>query len=235
MSANAVSVINPPAMMSVVVSLSLSTIEPFTASNPTVPVDVIDPTTMLPTVVCNVTPSSVLPPETTFVAVISPAAATSIKPSNVSTACSSIALVSSMRIAPGPLTDTSIDEIVVSSAASVPLPIVEPIPVIASITTVPLSAMMSASVSPPSITPPLDVAIVTASADELVVFRLPSVMSPSAYMSMAPLPASMAAPSVMTIWPPLSPAPVSAVTVTVPLCASTSPAASNRTSCSAVI
>ena len=64
-----------------------------------------------------------------------------------------------------------------------------PTPVTALITTVPLFATMSTSVSPPSTTAPAAVSIVTAVAELLVVSTLPSVMFSFAFRSIVPLPA----------------------------------------------
>jgi len=104
----------------------------------------------------------------------------------------------------------------VSMSAPVPSP---PIPPAAAITTVPLGATMSTSVSPASVTSPAVVEMLTAVAELLVVCRLPTRIDHSAVTAIVPLPASITAPSAIQTLPP-------ALIVTVPLVELMSPAAS---------
>ena len=120
-----------------------------------------------------------------------------------------MASVSSMATSPAAEVEMSAMATVVSMAPALPTPVA------ASMTTVPLFAVMSVSMSPPSMTPPATAVTVTAVLVALVVVRALSVMSASASMSIGAEPASITAPLAMTTFA-VVPA-VSASRVTVPV------------------
>ena len=100
-----------------------------------------------------------------------------------------------MSILPLVALSISSDPTVVSIAPALPMP------VIASITNLPLAATTSTSVSPPSTIPPAVLVRVTAVVPALVVIRPPRVISPSADKVIVALPASITVPSAIVMSP----------------------------------
>ena len=103
-----------------------------------------------------------------------------------------------------------------------------PIPVTALMTARPAAAsILSTSALPASMTAPVAVSMVTAVLEVSVVCSRPIVMSPSASISIMPLPARMLEPSAISSCPAAPATVVSVVTVTLPEVDTTVPKSSN--------